>query len=292
MRIKLLVLAFSALLADGTLAQDLPRPASVPGGVAIVTLAPATEPPPRAEFNNERLMIVRHDGFWKAVIGLPLSTEPGEHRVTRTGGSNEVREHVFTVLAKKYETQYIKLKQKRMVEPPPEDLRRIARDIEKIQRAFSTWTEIETPALGLDLPAQGRLTGRFGLRRFFNNKPRQPHSGLDIAAPLGTPVTAPAPGTIVEIGDYFFNGKTVFIDHGQGLISMYNHLSRIDVQTGQAIGRGEKIGEIGATGRVTGPHLHWSVSLNNSRVDPLLFLNEGILPPTRQSVESRAGSTR
>ena len=292
MKIKAWVFAFSALLGGGALAQDLPRPAPVPGGVAILALAPATEPLPRAEFNGERLMVVRHNGLWKAVIGLPLSIEPGEHRVTSAGGTDQAREYSCTVLAKTYETQYIKLKQKRMVEPPPEDLRRIVRDIENIQRAFSTWTENEAPPLSLDLPAQGRLTSRFGLRRFFNNKPRQPHSGLDIAAPLGTPVTAPAAGTIVETGDYFFNGKTIFIDHGQGLISMYNHLSRIDVQTGQAVGRGEKIGEIGATGRVTGPHLHWSVSLNNNRIDPLLFLNESMLTPPRQSAESHAGSTR
>ena len=291
MKIRALAFAFPALLASGAFAQDLPRPAPVPGGVAILALAPAAELAPRAEFNGERLMVVRHDGLWKAVVGLPLSIKPGEHRVTSAGGPDQVREHVFTVLAKKYETQHIKLKQKRMVEPSPEDLRRILRDVENIQRAFSTWTENKAPPLSLDLPAQGRLTSRFGLRRFFNNKPRQPHSGLDIAAPLGTPVTAPAPGTIVETGDYFFNGKTIFIDHGQGLISMYNHLSRIEVQTGQAVGRGEKIGEIGATGRVTGPHLHWSVSLNNNRIDPLLFLREGILTPLRQSAQSRTGAT-
>jgi murein DD-endopeptidase MepM/ murein hydrolase activator NlpD len=114
----------------------------------------------------------------------------------------------------------------------------------------------------------------FGLRRYFNDQPRQPHSGIDIAGPVGTPVTAPFAGIVANTGDYFFNGKTVFIDHGQGLISMFNHLSRITVKSGARVAAGEKIGEIGMTGRVTGPHLHWTVSLNNSRVDPMLFLAE------------------
>ena len=145
---------------------------------------------------------------------------------------------------------------------------------EIIRQAFATWTDLSLKSLQFSLPVRGRISSVFGLRRFFNNEPRQPHSGIDIAGPVGTPVTAPLAGTVVEIGEYFFNGKTVFIDHGQGLISMFNHLSRIQVERGARVNTGEKIGEIGMTGRVTGPHLHWTVSLNNSRVDPALFLPE------------------
>ena len=107
---------------------------------------------------------------------------------------------------------------------------------------------------------------------FFNEQPRNPHTGLDIAASTGTPITAASSGIVINTGDYFFNGKTVFIDHGQGLITMYCHLSSIDVLEGQEISQGEMLGKVGMTGRVTGPHLHWSVILNNTMVDPTLFI--------------------
>jgi murein DD-endopeptidase MepM/ murein hydrolase activator NlpD len=126
----------------------------------------------------------------------------------------------------------------------------------------------------LHQPVDGRYSSPFGLRRYFNDQPRKPHSGLDIAAPEGTPIQAAESGVVVETGDYFFNGKTVFIEHGQGLVTMYCHLRKIDVETGQTVTRGEKIGEVGKTGRVTGAHLHWSVSLNHAMVDPLLFLDQ------------------
>lgn len=265
--LALLVFALGPLTA---LAQ-LPEARPVPGGIAIVPIGDADRPQPVARFNGQRVLTVRHDGRWQAVVGLPLTLAPGEHQLS-VAAAGEPGRVAFRVASTKYETQYLTITNKRQVEPTADDLKRITREQEIINRAFTTWTDLPPDDLRFELPAVGRFSSGFGLRRFFNNQPRQPHSGLDIAAPEGAPIVAPAAGTVIETGDYFFNGNTVFLDHGQGLISMYNHLSRIDVEKGMSVARGQRIGAIGKTGRVTGAHLHWTVSLNNARVDPMLFL--------------------
>jgi len=267
------LLLFLASVATPAFAEPLPRSDQVPGGVAIVDLGPANLPRPVASFEGRPVMIVDHLDHWTAVVGLSLSVKPGTHRLeVRLPDSRA--SVAFAVVAKQYPAQHIQIKEKRMVDPGPEDMKRIARDQETIRRAFTTWRDEASPMVHFTLPVQGRLSSGFGLRRYFNGQARQPHSGLDIAAPAGTAVAAPAAGIVVNTGDYFFNGKTVFIDHGQGLVSMYNHLSRITVAEGAHVRRGDLIGEVGATGRVTGPHLHWTVSLNNARVDPTLFVAE------------------
>ena len=273
MRIKVWPL-LALLFCVPAQAQILPRENPVPGGIVILPVAPDTEPAPVVHYDNQRVLVVPHAGKWQAVVGLPLSLTPSPQTIQVSGPEGRQRAIAFTVRPKDYAEQRLTVKDRRMVEPSAEDLARIARETEVIRRAFTTWTDLSLKSLQFSLPVRGRISSVFGLRRYFNDQPRQPHSGIDIAGPVGTHVTAPLAGIVANTGEYFFNGKTVFIDHGQGLISMFNHLSRITVRRGTRVGAGEKIGEIGMTGRVTGPHLHWTVSLNNSRVDPTLFLPE------------------
>ncbi len=271
-----IVTGFALASAASASQGDLPLTAPVPGGVAIVCVGRAPGPAPQVVFDGQRVLVARVGEVWHAVVGLPLALRPGAHQLSVLDGEKTARAIPFKVGKRDYETQHVTLANRRQVEPEPEDLRRIAREQESLVRAFSTFSDTALDTLAFGLPSEGRVSGGFGLRRFFNDEPRQPHSGLDIAAPEGTPIAAPAAGTVIELGDYFFNGLTVVLDHGQGLVTMYNHLSHIDVAKGARVARGERIGAVGQTGRVTGPHLHWSVSLNNARVDPALFLSSEV----------------
>ncbi len=265
--------ALVALLAPIDVAALGPASAQpVPGGIAIVALAPADAPRPAAHLGAHRALVTRDRDQWVAVVGIPLGTPAGRQTLIVIDASGQEHTRTFAVTPKTYGVQHLAIRDRRLVDPGPQELARIERETRIIAAAFSTWTAREDVELDFLQPVAGRISAAFGLRRFLNRQPRQPHSGIDIAAPAGTPVSVPAAGSVLEIGDYFFNGHTVFVDHGQGLISMFNHLGKIYVQRGQTLRRGEPIGEVGATGRVTGPHLHWAVSLNNARVDPALFL--------------------
>lgn len=270
----LLGLLVLLLMSSGVQAQ-LPRTLLVPGGVAVVTLGADTEPTPSVTFQERRVLVARDDGRWHAVVGLALTLTPGEYHINVSEPGGTKRRTAFKVVGKKYDSQYLTV-DKRQVDPTAEDLKRIQKDQEIIKRAFAAWSARDIGDLGFSPPAEGRRSSAFGLRRFFNKQPRNPHSGLDIAAPEGTAVITPIDGRVIDTGEYFFNGNTVFVDHGQGLITMYNHLSKISVAPGETVARGQKLGEVGMTGRVTGPHLHWSVSLNGALVDPALFLPEPV----------------
>lgn len=253
----------------GLQAQIIPGFDSVPGGVAVVALQ--QEDKPVATYRNNRVMVLGQPGNWHAIIGLPLTVKPGKHSIDVMTGKMRST-HEFEVSAKQYQESRITIQDDRKVNPLPVDMERINRETELIQSAKGAWSDKETISLILDQPVSGILSSPFGLKRFFNDQPRNPHSGLDIAADEGTPISAAADGRIVNTGEYFFNGNSVFIDHGQGLITMYCHMSRIDVESGQTVKRGDVIGAVGQTGRVTGAHLHWSVILNKTMVDPILFL--------------------
>jgi murein DD-endopeptidase MepM/ murein hydrolase activator NlpD len=175
------------------------------------------------------------------------------------------------VLPKQYRTQQLKVAPGH-VNLSSENEARVATESKKVHAALTGFTPDAPATLRLLQPVAGPRSSSFGLRRVFNGESRRPHAGMDIAAPTGTPIKAPLAGTVVDVGDYFFNGGNVMIDHGQGLVTMYCHLSKARVEVGQAVKLGEVIGDVGATGRVTGPHLHWGVALNGVMVDPALFL--------------------
>lgn len=260
-------------LAQGFIGRTLDMP--VPGGVAVVPLGAASQAP-QASYAGRRVMVIRDsDRRWVALVGIPLGTRPGRQALRVQGGP----EAAFEVRAKEYATQRITLKNRRQVSPDPDDLKRIERELDQQLTAYRAYREGVVPSnIMLDRPVGGRLSSPFGLRRFFNGEERNPHSGLDFAVPAGTPVKAPAAGRVTLVGDYFFNGKTVFLDHGQGFVSMFCHLSAIDVKPGDEVARGAVVGKVGATGRATGPHLHWNVSLNDVRVDPAIFIGAAKRP--------------
>ncbi len=243
----------------------LPQDSRRAGGIAVIEVSPATK---TATLDDQSVALVTENNKNYAIVGIPISTTTGIHTLKTDQGNFD-----FSVADYAYPEQRLTIKDQSKVTPDPEQLERYGREaVEQttIYKAFSPAQSSGFP--NFVLPAHARFSSPFGFKRFFNNEPRAPHAGLDIAAAFGSVAHAPASGIVVQTGDYFFNGQTVMIDHGQGIVSMLCHLSRIDVQIGQTVAQGDDIGLVGKTGRATGPHLHWGVSLNNARVDPLLVL--------------------
>jgi len=253
----------------------LPRAAAVPGGVAIVELGAAALRP-SATFGGRRVMVLpkpERQGLWIAVVGIGLAADPKKRQtLTVRAGDGAGREIAFALEPKRYPEQRLTV-ERRHVDLSPQDLARYERERVHLADVTSRFTMSREPAtLLLASPADGPRSSSFGLRRIFNGEKRNPHSGMDIAASAGTPVLAAAAGAVADTGDYFFNGNTVIVDHGQGLLTLYCHLSAIEAEAGAPVDAGARIGRVGATGRVTGAHLHFSVYLNATPVDPALFL--------------------
>jgi murein DD-endopeptidase MepM/ murein hydrolase activator NlpD len=264
----LMLILFAA--ASVTYASGLPQELRVPGGIAFVDV-PGKEQAPQVTFQGKRTAVIRRNDRWTAIVGIPLATAAGRQTVKVQTSSGTV-EVPFEIKSKQYRTQHLTIKNERQVNPAPEDLARIEKETGRSDAALSKYTMAEAPALTLLAPVKGVRSDSYGSRRYFNGQPRNPHSGMDISAPKGTPIQAPADGTVVEAGDFFFNGNTLYIDHGSGLVTMYCHLDTVAVQVGDRLKTGQLLGTVGATGRVTGPHLHWGVALNRAMVDPALFL--------------------
>ncbi|OYT90432.1 MAG: peptidase M23 [Burkholderiales bacterium PBB3] len=252
--------------------------AAVPGGIARLPLGPdATRPVVtlRDGSDDVPVLVLGDERGWTALVGIALATVPGPAQVTvqRAAGTQSLP---FTVRPKQYLVQKLKVAPGQ-VNLSKDDTARADKERAHLAKVIATYSEplphtTAAGALQMRAPVAGPRSSSFGLRRVFNGEVRSPHSGMDIAAALGTPVLAPMQGRVIDTGNYFFAGNAVWLDHGGGLISMMGHLSAIDAKPGDLVQTGDRLGAVGATGRATGPHLHWGVLLNRCMVDPALFL--------------------
>ena len=252
----------------------LPAYTPRPGGLVVISVNTVnTKPAPVVMFGNRRALVLSADDKWVAIVGIPLDQSPGKAEAIVRAEGQEPATIVFEVQPHAYREQRLSVNRS-YVDLTEDQLNRVGRERKIIDSALTNWRDVVLTDLSLNTPVDGPRSSSFGLRRFFNDQPRSPHKGMDIAAPLGTPVVSPGAGTVTATGDYFFNGNTVIVDHGQGFLTMYCHLDTIGVEEGQRLQAGTRIGKVGATGRVTGPHLHFGTYLNGTAVDPALFLSD------------------
>ena len=225
---------------------------------------------------NQKILTWQYMDKFYAVYGIPYNSKIGGNNLTIKNKTNEVIKKVFFNIEKKiFDTQRI-IVNKKYIEPDKDIIKQIKNDAKQLRKARNVWTNMD-PDLDFIKPAKGATSGVFGTRRFYNGKEGNYHNGYDIAAATGTPVVAPSSGKIILTGHFFYNGKTIILDHGKGLKSLLIHLDQILVDKNQQVKKGDIIGRIGTTGKSTGPHLHWSVLMNNTYVDPELLINREII---------------
>ena len=259
-----------------TLATAAPQDSRVPGGIAVLSFPDLPKTEVQALFQGKPVFIdEERSGARRLIVGIPLAATPGAAGVlvvnARTGESLDVV--AFAIQDKKYPEQHITLPaDSKHVNPGAEELARYEREAAEQQAVYRIFSEGGKHWPDFIMPTQGEANPSFGRKRFFNGEARAPHLGMDVTAPEGQVIVAPAEGVVTQTGDYFFNGRTVLIDHGQGLVSMLCHMQEIRVKASDRLKQGDIVGLVGKTGRATGPHLHWTVSLNDARIDPLLVL--------------------
>ena len=279
---------FLLALVSSYSAFALPEQALVPGGIALLKL-PDYKQDTKVYFNNKRIAVFPYKNTWMAMAGIGLSNKPGDYEFSIRRADGRSRNTRITVKYKKYDEQHLTIKNKRKVNPNAEDSKRIASESTRKRKARTQYSENE-PSVEFIWPVTGRISSIFGLRRFFNEQERRPHSGLDIAADEGTAVKAAADGSVIDTGDFFFSGNMIYLDHGQGIISLYAHLSAISVKPGDTVKQGDVIGKVGQTGRVTGPHLHFAIYANQTLIDPVFMLPRNDNPAPLTSSEKTARS--
>lgn len=261
--------------ADASVLVEIPSRALAPGDLLQVRLH-ARSPIGRVECSfieqQVRFYPLGDGRRWEALAGVDLEIKPGLYSLTGTvwmsdGRSKPIKKSL-RVVPKKFPIQRIRVRQK-YVTLNRRDSERAARERRQLAEIWESATAQRQWAEPFIKPVASRLTSGFGRRRIVNGEPRSPHSGVDLKAATGTPIRATNSGRVVVAKDLFFAGQTIVLDHGLGLYTVYAHCSKMHVKPGSQVGRGEIIGEVGATGRVTGPHLHWGCRINGARVNPL-----------------------
>jgi murein DD-endopeptidase MepM/ murein hydrolase activator NlpD len=261
-----------AIVVMAEAAEAAPRvsvdpPAVAVGGIAVVRTDPSAT---GGSFDGQPLWFFRVGDASVAVLGVDLDHHSGRYPIEVTGGGWKGRADL-EVLDKRFPEERLTVP-KTYTEPDPKTLARIIRE-QRLLAALWTKSDRERHWRGAFVrPTDGPAGSPFGLRRFFNGEPRSPHAGIDFRSPEGTPVAASNRGRVVLARDLFFTGNTVVIDHGCGLFTLYVHLSKLAVKTGERVDKGETIGEVGMTGRATGPHLHFAARVGEARIDPALLL--------------------
>ena len=213
-------------------------------------------------------LTVEKNGHFYALVPMPFDKQ---------GESIKFQNKDIFVTEKNFGESRITIKNSAMVNLSKEDSERAFKESRLINNALQTYSQIYKSKLNFLKPVDGIISSRYGKKRFINELPRSPHLALDIAAPTGTSIVAPDYGKVILTGNFFYSGNYLILDHGYGLLTSYSHLSLIEVSEGQLIKQGQKIGEVGETGRVTGPHLHWTVYLNGTRINPESIIKEGFL---------------
>ena len=268
-------LAITMPLAAQELSIELRSRGTQPGDAVLVTLTtPSNVTALTVTAFTAKWPVYRvDDTTWRALVGIDLERKPGPYvlSVATNGVQVLTTSRSFTVEPKQFPRRVLKVAPD-FVNPPPAQLARIEKDSEFMRSVYAHSANEPEWRGGLTRPVTEPANSSFGTRSVFNGEPRSPHSGTDFLSPSGTPIHAPAAGRVLAARDLFFTGNTVVIDHGLGVYSMLAHLSRIDVREGQAIAQGDSVGLVGATGRVTGAHLHWALRVGAARVDPLSVL--------------------
>ena len=254
-----------------TVAQPVATPlAARPGDVLLLTVGATSSEAPAVHAFDRAWPVFSEGTRWQVLVGVAIGTKTGRHEIVVTGAGERVV-HPVTVRPRAFATRRLTV-DPALLNPPPEAMERIARETRELAAVWQSSSPQRLWSGAFVRPVPDEANSAFGTRSIYNGEPRSQHTGADFLSPSGRPIKAPNAGRVVLAGARYFTGNTVVIDHGLGLFSLFAHLSEIDVAVDDEVTAGQVVGKVGATGRVTGAHLHWTVRLNDTPVDPVSLL--------------------